>query len=129
VTLADGKVVLQVKLWGSKPVRSWHTCQPKPSSSWTSQLGDVWEGKTFLGPGLPGCLCWNVLLSLGCKPQVSVCPLLGSQHPFGGILALWRFEIMISPCVPVCRQWSCSNNKYALHGLISHRDHRSVNHI
>jgi hypothetical protein len=87
------------------------------------------KGKTPLGPSLPSCLWWNVLLSLRCKPLVYACPWLGSQHPSGGILALWRSELIISPYVPVCRVWSCNNNKYALHGLISHRDHSNVNHI
>jgi hypothetical protein len=134
-----------VKRWGSKPLRNCHTCQPKPSSCLKPQLDDVkaqnddvrglqgptswWEGKTPLGPGLPKCLWWNVLPFLWCKPLVSLCPWLGSQHPSGGILALWRSELIISPYVPVRRAWSCNNNKYALHGLISHRDHSNVNHI
>jgi hypothetical protein len=87
------------------------------------------KGKTPLGLGLPRCLWWNVLLFLRCKPLVYVCPWLGSQHPSGGILVLWRSELIISPYVPICRAWSCSNNKYTLHGLISHRDDSNVNHI
>jgi hypothetical protein len=65
----------------------------------------------------------------GAKPLIRVCPWLGSQHPSSGLLALWRSELIISPCVPVRRVWPCNNNKYALHGLISHRDHSNVNHI
>jgi hypothetical protein len=37
---------------------------------------------------------------LQCKSSDLSLPLLGSQHPFGGILAPWRSEIIISPCVP-----------------------------
>jgi hypothetical protein len=89
-----------------------------------------WKGKTPpLGLGLPECLWGNVLLSSWCHPLVSLCPWLGSQHPSGGISAPWRSELIISPYVPVHRAWSCNNNKYALHGLISHRDHSNVNHI
>jgi hypothetical protein len=134
-----------VERWGSKPLSNCHMCQPKVSSSSVPQLGDVkalnddikslqgptswWEGKNPLGLGLPICLCWNILLSLYCKPLVYVCPLLGFQHPSSGILALWRSELIISPYVPVRWVWPCSNKKYTLHGLISHRDHSNVNHI
>jgi hypothetical protein len=126
-----------VKRWGSKPLRNCHTCQPKTSSCRIPQLDDVkalnddvrglqgptswWDGKTSLGLGLPKCQWLNVLSFLWCKPSVSLCPWLGSQHPSGGLLVLWRSELIISPYVPVCRAWPCNNNKYALHGLISHK--------
>jgi hypothetical protein len=134
-----------VERWGSNPLWNCYTCQPMSSSRWVPQLGDVkalnddvkglqgptsrWEGKTPLCLGLSCCLWWNVLFSLRCKPLVYVYPWLGSQHPSGGILFLWRSELIISPCVPVRRVWPCNNNKYALHGLISHMDHSNANHI
>jgi hypothetical protein len=51
-----------------------------------------------------------------------------------GSSAPWRSELIISPCVPV-QNGTCPSgmilhiNSYALHGLISHRDHSNVNHI
>jgi hypothetical protein len=120
---------------------TWHTTSSKVSktlgtswvtwvTSWAFQgLHHSEKGKTHLGLGLSGCLWWNVLLSLRCKPLICLCPWLGSQHLSGGLLALWRSELIISPCVPVRRVWPCNNNKYALHGLISHKDHSNVNHI
>jgi hypothetical protein len=33
------------------------------------------------------------------------------------------------PLAPVRRVWSCTSKNYALHGLISPRDHSNVNHI
>jgi hypothetical protein len=74
---------------------------------------------------------------LRCKtPDLSMsclCPLMGSQHPSDGLFTPWRSELIISPCVPVQmvlvrRAWSCTS-KYALHGLISDRNHSNVNHI
>jgi hypothetical protein len=64
-----------------------------------------------------------------CNPLICLCPWLGSQHPSGGLLALWRSELIISPYVPFQWVWPCNINKYALHGLISHRDQSNVNHI
>jgi hypothetical protein len=52
---------------------------------------------------------------------------VGSSSP-------WRSEMIISPCVPI-QHGTCPSgmilhiNSYALHGLISHRDHSNVNHI
>jgi hypothetical protein len=51
-----------------------------------------------------------------------------------GSSAPWRSELIISPCVPI-QNGTCPSgmilhiNSYALHGLISHRDHSNVNHI
>ena len=61
-------------------------------------------------------------------------PLLGSQHPSDGLSAPWRSELIMSPCVPIHNGTCLSDmvlhiNRYALHGLISHRDHSNVNHI
>jgi hypothetical protein len=68
--------------------------------SWAFQgLHHNEKGKTPLGPGLLGCLWWNVLLFLWCKPLICLYPRLGSQHPSSGLLALWRSELIISPCV------------------------------
>jgi hypothetical protein len=56
-----------------------------------------------------------------------------SIHPVGSS-APWRFKLIISPCVPI-KYGTCLSgmilhiNRYALHGLISHRDHSNVNHI
>jgi hypothetical protein len=110
--------------------KRWVTSWVTWVTSWAFQgLHHGEKGKTPLGPGLPGCPWWNVLLSLQCKPLIYLCPWLGSQHPSGGILALWRSELIISPCVPVHWVWPCNINKYTLHGLTSHRDHSNVNHI
>jgi hypothetical protein len=92
------------------------------------------KGTTPLGPGLPGCPWWNVLLSLRCNPLICLCSLLGSRHPSSGLLAPWRSELIISPCVPIhlgtCHWvWTCNIYRYALHGLTSHRDHSYVNHF
>jgi hypothetical protein len=51
-----------------------------------------------------------------------------------GSSAPWRSELIISPCVPVqggtCLSGMVLHIKsYALHGLISHKDHSNVNHI
>jgi hypothetical protein len=53
--------------------------------------------------------------------------LVGSSSP-------WRFELIISPFVLVQYGTCLSSmilhiNKYTLHELISHRDHRNVHHI
>jgi hypothetical protein len=88
-----------------------------------------YKGKTPLGLGLPECLGGSILLLSWCHPLVSFFPILGSQHPFGGILSPWRSELIISPYVPVHQARSCNNKKYALHGLISHKDHSNANHI
>jgi hypothetical protein len=51
-----------------------------------------------------------------------------------GSSAPWRSKLIISPYVPV-QNGTCPSgmvlyiNSYALHGLISHRDHSNVNHI
>jgi hypothetical protein len=89
----------------------------------------LWEGKTPLSLGIPRCLYKNVLLSLWGKPLVYVYPWLQSQHPFGGILSLWRSKIIISPHVPLYWEWLCKKNKYSLCGLIIHRDNIYFIHI
>jgi hypothetical protein len=92
------------------------------------------KGTTPLGKALPGCLCGTSSSSPVQTPLTCLYPLLGSQHPSGGLSAPWRSELIISPCVPV-QYGTCLSgmilhiNRYALHGLISHRDHSNVNHI
>jgi hypothetical protein len=72
---------------------------------------------------------------LRCKPLCPVStPCWGLNIHLVGSSSPWRSELIISPCVPV----QCSTfplgmilhiNNYALHGLISHRDHSNVNDI
>jgi hypothetical protein len=92
------------------------------------------KGTTPLSTGLLSCLWCNIPLFLSVNPLTYLYPLLGSQHPSGGLLAPWRFELIISPCVPIQYGTYPSGmilhiKRYALHGLTSHRDHRNVNHI
>ena len=92
------------------------------------------EGTTPLGKAPLGFLWWNVLLFSGAKPLICLCPLLGSHQPSSGLSAPWRSELIIFPCVPI-QYGTCPSgmilhiNRYALHGLISHRDHSNANHI
>jgi hypothetical protein len=72
---------------------------------------------------------------LQCKPLCLVStPCWGLNIHLVGSLAPWRSKLIISPCVPV-QYGTCLSgmilhiNRYALHGLISHRDHSNVNHI
>jgi hypothetical protein len=72
---------------------------------------------------------------LQCKPLCPIsAPCWGLSIHLVGSSAPWRSELIISPCVPV-QYGTCPSgmilhiNKYALHGLISHRDHSNVNHI
>jgi hypothetical protein len=74
-------------------------------------------------------------LLLRFKPLCPVsAPCWGLNIHLVGSSTAWRFELIISPCVPV-QCGTCPSgmilhiNKYALHGLISHRDHSNVNHI
>jgi hypothetical protein len=51
-----------------------------------------------------------------------------------GSSAPWRFKLIISPCVPGATGTCLSGmvlyiKNFALHGLISHKDHSNVNHI
>jgi hypothetical protein len=72
---------------------------------------------------------------LRCKPLYPVfSPFWGLNINLVGSSAPWRSELFISPCVPI----QCGTcplvmilhiNRYALHGLISHRHHSNVNHI
>ena len=63
-----------------------------------------------------------------------LCPLMGSQRPFGGLFS--PMEVRIDH-LPMCTgpNGTCPSGmvlhikSYALHGLISHRDHSIVNHI
>jgi hypothetical protein len=71
---------------------------------------------------------------LWCKP---LCPVSTPYWAFSihlvGSSTPWRSKLIISPCVPI-QYGTCPLcmilhiNKYALHGLISHRDHSNVNH-
>jgi hypothetical protein len=72
---------------------------------------------------------------LRCKPLYPVsAPYWGLSIHLVGSSAPWRSELIISQCVLV-QCGTCPSgmilhiNSYALHGLISHRDHRNVNHI
>jgi hypothetical protein len=77
-------------------------------------------------------------LPLQCKspdPSPScLYPLMGSQHPSGGLFS--PMEVRIGH-LPMCTgpNGTCPSGmvlhikSYALHGLISHRDHSNVNHI
>jgi hypothetical protein len=104
-------------------------------TSWAFQgLRHGGKGTTPLGTGLPSCLWWNVLFLSKANPLICLCPLLGSQNPSDGLSAPWRSKLIISPCLPVHKGTYPSSmplhiNRYALHGLISHRDHSNVNHI
>jgi hypothetical protein len=73
-----------------------------------------WKRKIPLGLGLPECLqgkhhyfflvqVFDVLLLLA-RVTTSIC----------GISSPWRFELIIPPRVPVHREKSHNNNKYAL---------------
>ena len=72
---------------------------------------------------------------LWCKPLCPVyAPCQGLNIHLVGSSAPWRSELIISPCVTVQYGTYLSGmilhiNRYALHGLISHRDHSNVNHI
>jgi hypothetical protein len=75
---------------------------------------------------------------LRCKapdPSLScLCPLMGSQHPSDGLFSPMEVR---TDHLPMCTgpNGTCPSgmilhiNSYALHGLISHRDHSNVNHI
>jgi hypothetical protein len=77
-------------------------------------------------------------LLLKCKkpyqPPSCLCPLMGSQHPSGGLFSPMEFR---TDHIPMCTSPNGTYSSgmvlhiksYALHGLISHRDHRNVNHI
>jgi hypothetical protein len=73
--------------------------------------------------------------SILCKPLCPVsAPCWGLSVHQVGSSAPWRSELIISPCVPVQHGTYPSSmilhiNSYALHGLISHKDHSNVNHI
>jgi hypothetical protein len=77
-------------------------------------------------------------LPLRCKtPDQTLsylCPLMGSQHPSGGLFN--PMEVRAGH-LPMCSgpNGTCPSGmvlhikSYALHGLISHRNHSNVNHI
>jgi hypothetical protein len=77
-------------------------------------------------------------LLLRCKdsdqPLPCLCPLMGSQHPSGGLFSPMEVR---TDHLPMCTgpNGTCPSGMvlyikgYALHGLISHRDHSNVNHI
>jgi hypothetical protein len=77
-------------------------------------------------------------LPLRCKTpdqtMSCLCPLMGSQHPSGGLFS--PMEVRTGH-LPMCTgpSGTCPSGmvlhikSYALHGLISHRDHSNVNHI
>jgi hypothetical protein len=63
-----------------------------------------------------------------------LCPLMGSQHPSGGLFIPMEVRIGL---LPMCTSPSGTYpsgmvlhiKSYTLHGFISHRDHSNVNHI
>jgi hypothetical protein len=77
-------------------------------------------------------------LPLRCKTPDQIlsclCPLMGSQHPIWWALQPHGGPNWSSPHV-YRSKWYCPSGmvlhikSYALHGLISHRDHSNVNHI
>jgi hypothetical protein len=82
-----------------------------------------WKSMIPLGLGLPECLQGqHPSFFLVQVLDVSL-PLDGVTTSICGILAPWRSELIIPPRVPVHQAKSCSNDKYALQGFISHRDH------
>jgi hypothetical protein len=84
------------------------------------------------------CLWWNVLFLSGEKPMIKLCPvstpLMGYQHPSGGIFSPMEVQ---TGHLPMCigPNGTCPSGmvlhikSYTLHGLISHRDHSNANHI
>jgi hypothetical protein len=68
------------------------------------------------------------------QPLSCLFPLMGSQHPSGGLFGPMEVR---TDHLPMCTgpNGTCSSGMvlhikgYALHGLISHRDHSNVNHI
>jgi hypothetical protein len=108
-----------------------------------SIMGDVLglPGSTFQwrGHNPPRSSSVGVPLVTSClspmqTPLSGLCPCWGLSIHLVGSLAPWRSKLIISPCVPV-QHGTCPSgiilhiNSYALHGLISHRDHSNVNHI
>jgi hypothetical protein len=63
-----------------------------------------------------------------------LCPLMGSQHPPGGLFSPMEVR---TDHLPMCTgpNGTCLSGmvlhikSYALHGLISHKDHSNVNHF
>jgi hypothetical protein len=68
------------------------------------------------------------------QPLSCLCPLMGSQYPSGGLFSPMEVR---TDHLPMCTgpNGTCPSSMvlhikgYALHGLISHRDHINVNHI
>ena len=68
------------------------------------------------------------------QPLSYLCPLMGSQHPSGGLFSPMEVR---TDHLPMCTSpnGTCLSGmvldikSYTLHGLSSHRDHRNVNHI
>ena len=106
-------------------------------------LGDVlglsrpmflWRGLNPLGKALSKCPCGTSSSSLVPTPVSCLCPLLGSQHPSDGLFSPMEGR---TDHLPMCTgpNGTCPSGMvlhikgYALHGLISHRDHGNVNHI
>jgi hypothetical protein len=108
----------------------------------TSQAFQGWRSteKGSFPPGLvlSGVPLMERPLPLWCKspdPSPScLYPLMGSQHPSGGLFS--PMEVRTGH-LPMCTgpNGTCPSGmvlhikSYALHGLISHRDHSNVNHI
>jgi len=88
-----------------------------------------WKRKIPLGLGLLECLQGKHPFFFLVQLSNVFFPLARVTTSICGILAPWRSQLIIPPCVPIHWEKSCNNNKYALHEIISHRDHNNVNHI
>jgi hypothetical protein len=87
------------------------------------------EGTTPLGEALPGCLSGTSSSSSVQTPLSCLCPLLGSQHPSGGLFSPMEVRTNHLPMCTCLSGMIMHINRYALHGLISHGEHSNVNHI
>jgi hypothetical protein len=82
-----------------------------------------WKSKIPLGLGLPKYLEGKHPSFFLVQVFDVFLPLAGVIASIYGLPAPWRSELIIPPRVPFHRANSCSNNKHALHGFISHKDH------
>ena len=87
------------------------------------------EGTTPLGKALSGCLYGTSSSSLMKTPLSRLCPLSGSQYPSGGLFSPMEVRTNHLPMCTCPSGMILHINRYALHRLISHRDHSNVNHI
>jgi hypothetical protein len=114
---------------------NYHDCLPKTSIMLDDVMGlpgqcSSGEGTTPLGKALPGCFCGTSSSSPVQTPLSCLCPLLGSQHPSGGLFNPMGVR---TNHLPVLVQYGTNPsgmilhiNRYTLHGIIRHSN---VNHI